>query len=97
MTHSPDSYTLEAVDKCTKRQQNAQLLFGSETLTERERLLSETAYRRGFCQGWYFCLKAFQDGSTARTLESFLNSTLMRWRLTKHGGKLMRPPVDKLK
>ena len=61
-------------------------------LTERERMVIECAYRRGFFQGWFGCFSAIHRGFSLRKVESFLYKQLYKWRYCKHDGKMTPPP-----
>jgi len=86
-------YNLEAEMRRTSRQKKTVHVSPLDKLTAREQLLVESAYRRGFHQGWHACLKNSLDGIPTRSLEKFLYGALFRWRHSKHGGKLKPPPV----
>jgi hypothetical protein len=85
-------YGSEVDARRTDRQKKTICVSEIETLSVREKLLVETAYRRGYFHGWYFCLEAVKAGVFECNLQKFLYGALYRWRYSKHGGKLATPP-----
>lgn len=85
-------YDQEVRERMTKRQVNLICLADIEPLTEREKLMIENAYRRGFFQGFCSCFEAVYDGFRWPVLERFLYGRLHKWRYSRHGGKFQEPP-----
>ena len=57
------------------------------------RVAVETAYRRGYCQGFYGALEALRQGKSLRELDNFLIDELtLAWRYQRHDGKFVQPP-----
>lgn len=61
-------------------------------LTDREKVLIETAYRRGYFQGYWFCYTDAVAGASREKLFRFIFIRLARWRNKKHSGKMKEPP-----
>lgn len=51
----------------------------------------ETAYRRGYCQGFYAAIESAKWATTYK-LQDFLYKNLYGWRHRKHGGKFEEAP-----
>lgn len=66
-----------------------------EPADDRERLMVESAYRRGCAQGFYFCLDALTRGVT-RSVLSLVYMRIEAWRRKRHGGELLPPPTEAL-
>lgn len=60
-------------------------------LTDRERVLCENAYRRGFAQGFASCVMAFDMKATFKQINK-LYLKIMDWRYKRHEGNLVVPP-----
>lgn len=91
-------YSIEAAEKRTKRQKETISLESLEDLSERDKLLIENAYRRGFYQGWFLCIDAINKGAPTNKLEKFLYGALFRWRYSRHGGKFeIAPTYERIK
>jgi hypothetical protein len=54
---------------------------------DRERLMVETAYRRGYCQGWAGSL-----GMARPMADRHLRDYLLPWRWSRHDGEFCHPP-----
>jgi hypothetical protein len=86
-------YSQEIRERMTKDQLRRQLpLPRDEPLTEREMLMMENCYRRGFYQGFWSCLDASAKGFSISEMEEWLYTKLFRWRFARHGGKFSEPP-----
>lgn len=83
-------YEYEAIERLPKHV--AKTVSDCDPSTVRERVMMETAYRRGFCQGFWHCLYASENGYGRDRLRKHY-MRLHRWRLLKHGGKLVEPPM----
>ena len=55
--------------------------------------LGESAYRRGYVQGYEQALEDMERGKRTARLRNFLSATLLPWRFTPHGGCQDFPPV----
>jgi len=55
--------------------------------------VDETAYRRGYMQGYQAAIWAMSDGFTQRQLSAFLNSQIYCWRFDMPIQNQVRPPV----
>lgn len=86
------TYYLEVVERMTPRQRKKYALADLSDMTDREQLIAETAYRRGFYQGFWGCLRAVRENALLSQLTRFMNARLYKWRFAKHGGKLTPPP-----
>lgn len=75
-----------------KRSHKKLLAEDYRTLTDREKVLMETAYRRGYFHGWWFCYKAKMSGFSLETIYRFIFSSLAKWRNARHSGQLVLPP-----
>lgn len=63
-----------------------------EPTTERERIMVETAYRRGFQQGYFSAWDAVNSGCSLQALSRFIAGKLHAWRFCRHNGKFDPPP-----
>lgn len=54
----------------------------------------ESAYRRGYFQGYFRAMDAIDSGSSLSACEKFLYGLLYKWRYCKHKGKLVPPPIQ---
>lgn len=61
-------------------------------LTERERLMAESAYRRGFYQGYMAATDDRIHGSTLKRCVRFLSGVLYKWMINRHDGSRQPPP-----
>jgi hypothetical protein len=66
-------------------------------LTDREHVLVEAAYRRGYVQGFWNCLHFFSNGYSEEKIEHFFSGKLLRWRWKRHNGKVEIAPCIKEK
>jgi hypothetical protein len=80
-----------ANEKCLKRITNSDRICLDQA-DEKESLIAETAYRRGYTQGWFFCVEAALSGITLKTLREFHDLKLYAWRRKKHNGSWASPP-----
>lgn len=87
-----DGFAIETFEKTNLKQSQVMWINDLEPITEREKLMIETAYRRGYYQGWWFCYKAFDEGAKPSSVQKFIFGRLFKWRLKRHGGKLAVPP-----
>jgi hypothetical protein len=73
--------------ECYARQKK-KLYTSSELIPkdDRERLMVESAYRRGYSQGFFLCI-----GIPASAARAFYD-VIFKWRIKKHGETLERPP-----
>jgi hypothetical protein len=85
-------YDEEARERMTKRQAKLIRMSDIEPLTDREKVMIENAYRRGFFQGFCSCFEAAQEGFRWQAMERFLYERLFKWRYSRHGGKFQQPP-----
>lgn len=63
-----------------------------EDPTEKEKLIGETAYRRGYMQGFVMASMAVQAGVLFPSMNAFAYGPLMKWREKKHEGLSEVPP-----
>lgn len=87
------AYELETQSRMTPSQRSAAPAL--RPADDRERLMVETAYRRGFAQGFYLCLEAAIDGVAQSVLKQVYRRITV-WRALQHGGRLVLPPVEML-
>lgn len=64
----------------------------NKKLTEHEVLIAETAYRRGYHQGFLCAAQDAEDGIHPETLVQFAHLKLASWRMKKHCGQIQFPP-----
>ncbi|MDA0990517.1 MAG: hypothetical protein O3A51_07180 [Verrucomicrobia bacterium] len=84
-----EMYDIEAAERQTPKQQRANLISMDEemALTDRERLMIESAYRRGFTQGYQQAMADEQAGINTR----LAREGYLRWRFARHGGQFQIP------
>lgn len=89
------AYSAEAYEKASQalRKRTGLSVSDLEPLTDREKLLVETAYRRGYYQGHYLALEMVHSIGIAKAY-NFVVTKLKKWRLAKHDGKLIPPPLS---
>lgn len=92
MSWSHEVYAGEAHQRASAKQLKTILIHDLEPTTDRERLMVETAYRRGYYHGWWQCYAAFLNGAKGFAVCKFMER-LYAWRFKKHAGKLVPPPV----
>ena len=78
-----DCYAAECYEK-----QTAEIYFYDELVPkdDREKLMVECAYRRGYSQGFFYCIRL--PAYAARMFYDLV----FDWRIEKHGGVLRDPP-----
>lgn len=57
----------------------------------------ESAYRRGYFQGYFRALDAMDHGWSWTACEKFLYGLLYKWRFCKHRGQFTEPPIQRPK
>lgn len=57
------------------------------------KVCAETAYRRGFCQGYFEALEHIQDYKLTSEMAEYLYGYLYAWRYKKHDGEKEPPPT----
>lgn len=62
-------------------------------LTERDRVMIETAYRRGYSQGYEAAASDSFVTSIRALMPEFICDALHRWRYASHGGRFEEPPL----
>jgi hypothetical protein len=85
-----EQYWLEVKEKMRRGKKRDMISIPKE-LTDRERILCETAYRRGCYQGFFYALEAMKWASLAKC-NKFLYKTLFKWRVCEHMGAFVVPP-----
>jgi hypothetical protein len=78
-----------------QRHPETDITWKLEPLDERERLMVESAYRRGCAQGFYFCFDALARG-VPRGVLARVYARIEEWRRKRHGGALLPPPTEAL-
>ena len=56
------------------------------------RACAESAYRRGYTQGFHEAVWGMENDHSPQTLRDFLNTKLMQWRCKRHHGSETLPP-----
>ncbi len=68
-----------------------------EPLSKNARVCVESAYRRGYCQGFFAGMSDVRPSPNGSRKEKFFFDELMcKWRYTTHQGKLELPPVYRI-
>lgn len=91
MTENGDMHIIEAASSTSDPDGALPTLEGLATFAKAMPSI-ETAYRRGYCQGFFSAIDSFKHGSFA-SLREFLFKDLCAWRYSKHGGKYEEPPL----
>ena len=86
-----ENYEHEVRMRMTKTQLKIMKASDIADLTDRELLLVESAYRRGYYHGFYSCLESVIDGIPIRKLQKFVSGVLFKWRCKRHGGRFEEP------
>ena len=92
MSWSHKCYADEAHSRASARQLKTISIDDLISTTDRERLMVETAYRRGYYHGWWQSYEAFLCGAKGSAVRKFMER-LHAWRFKKHAGKIVPPPV----
>ena len=92
MTWDHKVYACEAHNRASAKQLKVLATEDLEPITDRERLMVESAYRRGYYHGWWQCYAAILCGAKGLAVCNFMER-LHNWRFKKHAGKLVPPPV----
>lgn len=87
-----NDYTQEIIEK-TNADQLLELLRGDQPLDELAQAAAETAYRRGYYQGFDAAIDASESGVKLNELLNHHESTLYWWRHTYHNSKVEQPPI----
>lgn len=84
-------YSYEAAERRKPKNDICYEPQDDQPLTDHARLHIETAYRRGYYQGYH---EATRDRkmATPQMADDFLFGALFDWRLEQHDGKFERPP-----
>jgi len=93
-----EDYALEIEERRGGRKPVLASVGDLQQMTDREKLIAETAYRRGYFQGFYNGTVTLEDsGHTFAKVSDWMYRVLFRWRYKKHNGAFEQPPVLKHK
>jgi hypothetical protein len=91
-----ENYSLEIGERRGGRRPVLVTVADLTEMTDREKLIAETAYRRGYFQGFYTGTVTLEEsGHTFAKVADWMYRVLFRWRYKKHNGDFEQPPIMK--